>query len=70
MPIDMLGLGIGIDDECIGMGIELWPLAAVERPDEQAAASSASAAAATTVLNVEPGNRPPGDADVDMDRPP
>src|SRR6516165_2725834 len=58
--IDMDGLGIGIELDISGIGDLAWP----------AAAASATAATPTPALKAEPGRGRPGDAYVDMGKPP
>jgi len=70
-PIDVDGLAIGIELDIFGMGDLEWAPAAEGCPDEpQAAATSATAAAPTPVLTAEPSHERPGDAYLDMGRPP
>jgi hypothetical protein len=67
----MLGLGIGIEFDIFAIGDLGWAPAAEGCPDEpQAAAASESAATPTPVLTAEPGHDRPGDANVDMGKPP
>jgi len=67
----MDGLAIGIELDISGIGDLEWAPAAEGCPgDPQAAATSATAAAPTPVLKAEPGHERPGDAYLDMDRPP
>jgi hypothetical protein len=69
--IDMDGLGIGIELDISGIGDLAWPAAADVLPDEpQAAATSESAAIPTPALTAEPGHERPGDAYLDMGKPP
>jgi hypothetical protein len=71
VPIDMDGLGIVIECDISGIRDLVWPAAAEGLPDEpQAAATSESAATPTPALKAEPGHERPGDAHLDMDRPP
>jgi hypothetical protein len=70
-PIDVDGLGIGIELDISGIGDLEWALAADVLADEpQAAAASATTAAPTQALKAEPGHERPGDAHLDMGRPP
>jgi hypothetical protein len=70
-PIDVDGLGIGISLDIFGIGDLAWPAAADVLPDEpQAAATSATAVTPTPALKAEPGRGRPGDANVDMGKPP
>jgi hypothetical protein len=68
----MDGLGIGISLDIFGIGDLEWPAAADVLPDDepQAAATSATAATPTTALKAEPGRGRPGDAYLDMGKPP
>jgi hypothetical protein len=67
----MDGLAIGIELDIFGIGDLEWAAAAEGCPGEpQAAATSVSAAAPTPVLKAEPGHKRPGDAYLDMGRPP
>jgi len=71
LPIDDVGLGIGIELDISGIGdLEGAPAAAGCPGEPQAAATSATAAAPTPVLKAEPGHERPGDAYLDMGRPP
>src|SRR5215470_1824260 len=70
-PIDMDGLGIGISLDIFGIGDLAWPAAADGLPDEpQAAATRATAAIPMPALKAGPGRGRPGDAYLDMGRPP
>jgi len=70
-PIDIDGLGIGIELDISGIGDLEWAPAADGCPDEpQAAATSATAATPAPVLKAELGRQRPGDANLDMGRPP
>jgi hypothetical protein len=67
----MLGLGIGIELDISGIGDLEWPAAADVLPDEpQAATTRATAAMPTPALTAGPGHERPGDANVDMGKPP
>jgi hypothetical protein len=69
--IDMLGLAIGIELDIFGIADLAWLAAADGLPAEpQAAAASATAATPTPALKAAPGLERPGDACVDMGRPP
>src|SRR5690348_18466698 len=55
-PIDMDGLGIGIELDISGIADLAWPAAADVLPDEpQAVTTSATAATPTPALTAEPG---------------
>src|SRR5215831_13289648 len=70
-PIDMDELGIGIELDISGIGDLAWLAAAEGLPElPQAAAASATAAAPTPALKAEPGREAPGDANLNMGRPP
>ncbi len=68
----MLELGIGIELDISGIGDLAWLAAADGLLPElpQAAAASATAATPTPALKAEPGRERPGDAYLDMGRPP
>jgi len=67
----MDGLGIGISLDIFGIGDLACPAAADGLPDEpQAAATSESAATPTPALTAEHGHDRPGDAYLDMGKPP
>jgi hypothetical protein len=67
----MDGLAIGIELDISGIGDLEWAAAAEGCPGEpHAVATSATAAAPTPVLKAEPGHERPGDAYLDMGRPP
>jgi len=65
-------LGIGIELDISGIGDLAWLAAADGLLPElpQAAAASATAATPTPALKAEPGRKRPGDAYLDMGRPP
>jgi len=70
-PIDVDELGIGIELDISGIGDLAWLAAADGCPDEpHAAATSESAATPAPALKAEPGRERPGDAHMDMGRPP
>jgi hypothetical protein len=65
------GLAIGIELDISGIGDLAWPAAADVLPDEpQAAATRATAAIPTPALKAEHGRERPGDAHLDMGKPP
>jgi len=65
------GLAIGIELDISGIGDLVWLAAADVLPDEpQAAATRATAAIPTPALKAEHGRERPGDANVDMGKPP
>src|SRR5262245_22286217 len=68
-PIDMDELGIGIELDISGIGV--WLAAAEGLPElPQAAAANATVATPTPALKAEPGREAPGDANLNMGRPP
>src|SRR5262250_3925509 len=70
-PIDMDELGIGSELDISGIGDFVRVAAAEVLPElPQAAAASATAATPTPALEAEPDRRRPGDAYLDMSRPP